>query len=42
MVTIVAVAIVEDVECVIVFITGEDLVRIEFVAYDLVLSGDIV
>ena len=39
MVIIIVVAIVEDVGCVIVLISGQDMVRIEFVAYDKVVSG---
>ena len=39
---IVVVAIIEDVGCIIVFISGQDLVRTEFVAYDEVISGGIV
>ena len=42
MVIIVIVAIIEDVGCVIVFIYGQDMVRIDFFAYDKVLSGGIV
>ena len=42
MVIIVVVAIVEEVGCVIVFIAGQDLVRIEFFEYDEVVSGGIV
>ena len=42
MVITVFVAIVESVGCIIVFITGQDLVRIEFSAYDKVVSGGIV
>ena len=42
MVIIGVVAIVEDVECVIIFISSQDLARIEFVAYDEVVSGGIV
>ena len=36
------VSIVEDVGCIIVFIAGQDLFRVEFVAYDEVVSGIIV
>ena len=42
MVIIVVVAIVEDIGCVIVFIASQDLVRIDFFAYDEVLSGVVV
>ena len=38
-VIIVVVAIIEDIECVILFIAGQYLVRIEFVAYGEVVSG---
>ena len=42
MIIIVVVTIIENVGCVIVFIAGQYLVRIEFVAYDEVVSGGIV
>ena len=41
MVNIVGVSIVEEFECVIIFTSGQYLVRIEFVAYDKVVSGGI-
>ena len=42
MIIIVVVTIIENVGCVIFFIAGQYLVRIEFVAYDEVVSGGIV
>ena len=42
MVIIGVVAIVEDVDCGIIFISSQDLDRIEFVTYDEVVSGGIV
>ena len=42
MIIIVVVTIIENVGCVIVFIAGQYLVRIEFVAYDEVVSGGVV
>ena len=42
MIIIVVVTIIENVGCVIFFIAGQYLVRIEFVAYDEVVSGGVV
>ena len=42
MIIIVVVSIVDEVGCFIFFIAGQDLARIDFFAYDQVLSGDIV